>query len=144
MKFVLAVLLLSSLLVLGCLEDVPAASPTPSGSVIGEASSSPVADGEVFSPSPSPTPEAIAADAVDILYSSFSPESIRVSIGATVTWTNQDGRLHSVRSREGAPESFYSGTIGGKQTFKKTFNVPGVYAYYDDLTNVAQGTVYVG
>lgn len=129
----------------GCIESTAGPTATPSGSIIEAVTTTPLPS-VAASPTaaPSPTPEAVAADRVSILYTTFNPASIRVAVGTTVTWFNEDGRAHSVRSSANSSETFYSGLIGGKQEFKHTFNTAGTFEYYDDLTNVARGVVYVG
>ncbi len=97
---------------------------------------------QVVYPSTAPS-NAVHTNKVVILYSQFQPGVIDVLPGTTVTWENQDGKLHSVRSRGTAPEQFYSGTIGGRQTYNHTFTLPGKYEYYDDLTGAGTGVVYV-
>ncbi len=95
------------------------------------------------SPLPNPT-DAISTTDVKILYGSFNPQAIRVTVGSTVTWENQDGVIHSITSMPGSTYNFTSGIIGGRQTWSYTFSGPGTYPYYDDTTRQAQGVVYVG
>ena len=95
------------------------------------------------SPLPNPT-DAISTSDVKILYGSFRPQAIRVTVGSTVTWENQDGVIHSITSGTDSPIKFSSGIIGGRQTWSYTFSGPGAYPYYDDTTRQAQGVVYVG
>ena len=48
---------------------------------------------------------------------SFSPATITVAAGATVTWTNQDAASHTVTADDG---SFDSKAIGNGASFSQT------------------------
>jgi plastocyanin len=57
----------------------------------------------------------------------FVPSSISVTAGTTVTWANDDdGLAHTVTASDG---SFDSGRLGSGETFMRTFDTPGTYAY---------------
>jgi plastocyanin len=49
----------------------------------------------------------------------FDPASLDVAIGATVSWTNEDGTQHTVTAEDG---SFDSGALSQGETFSQTFN----------------------
>lgn len=138
MKQLLVLFAVCSVLLLGCLQPQAQATPAPTAPVAAEATVAPTAEA-----TPTSTIEIVEADSVVVLYDSFKPANIRVKAGTKVTWENQDGRLHSVKSRESSPESFYSYNIAGRQTWSYTFNKAGTFEYYDDLTNKGEGTVYV-
>jgi amicyanin len=76
----------------------------------------------------SPTAES-SAIAVDIKNYAFSPASLTVSVGDTVTWTNEDTAPHTVTVSDG-PEKFASPTLQQGQTFSYTFTKAGTYSYY--------------
>ena len=77
----------------------------------------------------------------------FVPETIAVSNGTTVTWTNQDTILHTVTS--GTPEGGNSGTefdssyIAEGKTFQHTFSTAGTFDYYCTLHPFMKGKVTV-
>jgi plastocyanin len=75
----------------------------------------------------------------------FSPNSLTVSAGTIVTWTNMDSFAHSVNS--GTPDSptslFNSGNIAANGTFSYTFNTKGTYPYYCSIHTFMTGTVVV-
>jgi plastocyanin len=78
----------------------------------------------------------------------FDPETINVSTGATVTWTNDDTTLHTVTS--GSPESgaasgaeFDSSYLGAGKTFEHTFASAGTFDYYCTLHPFMVGKVVV-
>ncbi len=72
---------------------------------------------------------AVAAD-VGIDDAQFSPASLDISIGDTVTWTNNGTVFHTVTSDDGV--SFSSGALsgGGGGTFTHTFDSAGTFAYH--------------
>jgi plastocyanin len=57
----------------------------------------------------------------------FTPSSITVKEGTTITWTNQDGINHTVTSDSGL---FNSGPLGTGKTFAFTFTTAGTYTYH--------------
>lgn len=56
----------------------------------------------------------------------FSPATITIKAGQTVTWTNNDDRDHAVVADDG---SFKSGNISAGKTYQHTFTKKGTYAY---------------
>jgi plastocyanin len=86
------------------------------------------------SPAPTAAPtEAAPTEAapqpafVNIQGSRFSPASITISAGSTVTWRHQGSGSHTITADDGA---FNSGTITAGETFSFTFTTPGEYGYY--------------
>jgi plastocyanin len=63
---------------------------------------------------------------VDIKNFAFSPVTLTISNGQTVTWTNMDSVSHTVTSTTGV---FDSGPISPGQTFSYTFNNAGTFEY---------------
>jgi plastocyanin len=57
----------------------------------------------------------------------FTPVSITVSAGTTVTWTNKDTVAHTVTSDS---PLFDSGSIAPGGTFSVIFSVPGSFKYH--------------
>ncbi|MBI3677856.1 MAG: cupredoxin domain-containing protein [Proteobacteria bacterium] len=70
----------------------------------------------------------------------FSPMQTTVSVGATVTWQNQDEEPHTVTSDSGA---FRSGAIDGGASFTFKFDKPGTYKYVCSIHPKMVGTVVV-
>ncbi len=91
-------------------------------------------------PTPVPAP---AADTVIIKGFAFSPSTLTVKAGTTVTWTNQDSVPHSVVADTGAPVTFASGTVssGGSYTF--TFAQAGSYPYHCSIHPSMKGMIVV-
>src|ERR1700761_5164388 len=75
---------------------------------------------------PAPTKSAANTNA-QIQNFAFSPATINIKAGSTVTWTNMDSAPHTVTSLTWA---FDSGSIATGSTFKFQFNTPGTYVYH--------------
>ena len=75
----------------------------------------------------------------------FSPNPIQVSVGTTVTWTNDDAQPHTVNSGENATPSglFDSPIMPTAGTFEYTFTEAGEFPYFCILHPNMVGTVSV-
>jgi plastocyanin len=71
----------------------------------------------------------------------FSPTSITVEPGTTVTWVNQGQAPHTATHTGG---TFDSGTLQPGQSYSYTFNRAGTYAYYCQIHPNMTGTIVVG
>jgi plastocyanin len=80
----------------------------------------------------------VAANAVSIAGMAFSPASITTTVGATVTWTNNDNMAHTVTADD---NSFDSGNIAAGGTFSRTFSSAGSFAYHCSIHPGMKGTV---
>jgi plastocyanin len=69
---------------------------------------------------------AVGANAVAIQGFAFSPASITVKVGTTVTWTNRDTDAHTVTAN---PGPFKSKTLDTGDTFSYTFTKAGSFDY---------------
>jgi plastocyanin len=87
-----------------------------------------------------PPPTRAAEHAVQITDSTFSPATLTISVGDTVTWRNADDRPHTVTSNDGA---FDSGNLDEGQGFSFTFSEPGTYTYRCDYHSEMQATIVV-
>jgi plastocyanin len=70
----------------------------------------------------------------------YSPDTITVAIGTTVTWTNEDSVNHTVTSQTGL---FDSGPLSNGKTFSFTFNTAGDYEYHCTIHPSMVGHVIV-
>jgi len=97
-------------------------------------------DGDVIEP----IDEGAVADVV-IENDAFTPASIDVEAGSTVTWFNNDDEAHTVTSgAPGAPDGFFdSGNVDANGSFSFTFDQPGTYAYFCSIHPNMTGTVNV-
>ena len=71
-----------------------------------------------------------AASEVKIDNFSFTPDTLTVSTGTTVTWVNQDDLPHTVASDD---KVFKSNALDTNDKFTYTFTKPGTYAYFCSL-----------
>ena len=71
---------------------------------------------------------------------SFAPETIKVSVGTTVTWTNRDDIPHTVVSTDGV---FKSKVRDTDEKFSFTFTKAGTYPYYCSVHPKMTGKVVV-
>jgi plastocyanin len=84
---------------------------------------------------------ALAADhAVGISGSAFSPPSVTVTVGDTVTWTNGDQISHTATADGG---SFDTGTLGNGESGTATFATAGSFPYHCTVHPNMTGTVVV-
>src|SRR5881628_4029503 len=59
----------------------------------------------------------------------FSPVTLTVSVGATVTWQNGDGGAHTVTNATGSADT-YDLNLPAGGTASHLFNTAGTYNYY--------------
>jgi plastocyanin len=71
---------------------------------------------------------------------SFGPQSINVSVGTTVTWTNRDDIPHTVVSTDGV---FNSKVRDTDEKFSYTFTKAGTYPYFCSIHPKMTGQVVV-
>ena len=72
--------------------------------------------------------------------STYSPGTITIHPGDTVTWTNQDSVVHTVVAND---RSFSSTDIAPGGSFTWTFQIAGTYTYHCTYHSWMQGTVVV-
>ena len=78
---------------------------------------------------------------VDIGDNNFTPASLTINAGDTVTWTNKGRNPHDVTSDNGSftsPRRMMNGA-----TFSFTFNTPGTYNYSCTIHSGQNGTIIV-
>ncbi|AFM16166.1 plastocyanin [Mycolicibacterium chubuense NBB4] len=79
-------------------------------------------------------------DAVDITNFAFTPATLTVPVGATVTWTNRDEEPHTVAAGDG---TFHSPGMGTNATYTFTFTRAGSFGYVCSIHPFMHGTVVV-
>ena len=57
----------------------------------------------------------------------FSPATVEIQVGDTVTWTNDDDTEHTVTASDGL---FDSGELAEGATFSFTFETAGEFSYF--------------
>jgi plastocyanin len=80
----------------------------------------------------------------------MDPAVIKVKVGTTITWANQERSAHATRSDPGQAEQWDSGDLSRKVTdkenksFSHTFTIPGRYTYGSNISgDPGRGTVFV-
>jgi plastocyanin len=81
-----------------------------------------------------------AAAEVRIDNFSFAPQTLTVTVGTTVTWTNHDDIPHTVVSTDGV---FKSKVRDTDETFSYMFDKAGTYPYYCSIHPKMTGQVVV-
>ena len=85
-------------------------------------------------------PPPATASTVNIVNMAFSPGSISIGTGTTVTWYNGDTTVHTVTADD---NSFNSGNIAVGGRYSKQFSTAGTFAYHCTLHPEMKGTVVV-
>lgn len=93
--------------------------------------------GQDTAPVVEPTPSANGA-AVEIGDFAFTPETVTIAVGETVTWTNKDPAGHDVVS-----DLFKSPLMATDETFTFLFDKAGTYPYICGVHPSMKGTVIV-
>lgn len=126
-------ILLSAFLAIGCTGSNKEKTATETVSPAATPVNTPVA--------PAGTPKALdQGKTVDVAIENFTfnPQSIEVSTGDTVRWTNMDTTEHTVSG-----PTFTSGRIPKGQNYEFLFSKPGVYDYTCSIHPNMKGTVIV-
>jgi amicyanin len=91
---------------------------------------------------PAPPP---SGNVVNIQNIAFNPQTITVSAGTTVTWTNLDGVNHQILADAGQADiaDFSSPTMSQGSTYSYTFHKAGTWAYHCSIHTGMKGTVIV-
>lgn len=70
----------------------------------------------------------------------FSPASMTIKVGESVTWTNQDSPTHSIAADKG---EFKSGDMTTGATYSFKFDKAGTYPYHCIIHPSMTGTIVV-
>lgn len=82
----------------------------------------------------------VSKNAVTIQNYAYSPATLTVKLGDTVTWTNQDSIGHSATADD---NSFDTGILSQGQSKTITFNKAGTYTYHCRVHPYMHGTIVV-
>jgi amicyanin len=96
------------------------------------------------SPSAVPTiqpPEKAAENTIIIEGFSFHPLELKVKMGTSVTWTNQDSAPHTVTSDSGS--ELNSGSLSKGQSYSHTFNEAGTFEYHCKFHSMMKAKIIV-
>lgn len=78
---------------------------------------------------------------VSIAGFAFNPKNITVSVGDTITWTNNDSAPHQLRGDN--LSTLYSIQMPKGQTYGYTFDTAGTYTYHCTIHPSMKGTIIV-
>lgn len=99
------------------------------------------ADGGYGAPAPATeAPPAAAGSTVGIKSFSFTPASITIAVGDSITWTNNDSAGHTVTADDG---SFDSGRLSNGASFTQAFATAGTFTYHCAIHSSMKATVVV-
>ena len=75
----------------------------------------------------------------------FVPQTLTVSAGTTVTWTNLDSAPHQILADSGQTgvDGFSSPNMATGSTYSYTFQKAGTWAYHCSIHPSMKGTVVV-
>jgi plastocyanin len=99
-----------------------------------------VASTDALAGKPAIAAAANAANAVEIKNFQFLPPSLTVSVGTTVTWTNDDTSPHTVTEQN---KVFRSAALDTGETYSHTFATPGEYVYRCTIHPMMVGKIIV-
>lgn len=86
------------------------------------------------------TPAKATPGAVEIRNMQFMPQTLTVTAGTTVTWTNDDNSPHTVTEKG---RVFHSAALDTKDTFSYTFGTPGEFTYFCTIHPMMVGRIIV-
>ncbi len=69
---------------------------------------------------------------IEISVFQFQPDTLDITVGDTVRWTNRDGIRHSATAESGGVggQAFDTGLFGKGEMQEVTFSEPGTYSYF--------------
>ncbi len=109
------------------------------------ASLAPAASPSAAAPASPSAPASGSASSISIKDFAYSPASLTVAVGATVTWTNDEDALHTITS--GTPDArtdmFDSGEIDTGVEFPVTFDEAGTFPFFCDRHEFMRGEITV-
>lgn len=121
-KFIILIVLFSVFLVIGCTGTNTQEPATPT-----------------VTPAETPaTPTSSKIVEVTIQNFAFNPDSVTISSGDTVKWTNMDSTTHTIIGSD-----FSSGNFNKGDSYESTFTKPGTYEYHCSIHPSMKGTVIV-
>jgi plastocyanin len=92
------------------------------------------------SASEAPPTGTLAAQQVTIDNFTFSPATVTIAAGTTVTWINHDDVPHTVTSND---KLFSSQAMDTDGTFSHMFTAPGIYPYFCAVHRHMTGQIIV-
>jgi plastocyanin len=136
----IALLVIAALAVVGCGGSTTTTTAAPVQTTAGDGSATTVGGGTDTTAGTDTTVGSDATNAVLIASFAFSPSSLTVKVGDTVTWTNNDSASHTVVADDG---SFKSADLGQGASYQFTFKTAGTYTYKCSIHPSMTGTIVV-
>lgn len=87
--------------------------------------------------------EAVTTETVAIRDFAYTPATITVKKGSTVTWTNNDAMQHDVMPDAESDDFMGSKLLSKGESYSFTFDTPGTYTYHCSPHTYMKGTVIV-
>jgi plastocyanin len=152
---IIGAVLLLAVLIAGCTGPQYGPSPTPAQTTpvpttlatsaqttVGTTATTVTSTATQTTPAPTPvqTPAPPVFVAVTIQNFAFSPASVTVPVGSTVTWTNQDAAAHQIASDT---QAFMGNPLGQGSIYSFTFMTRGTFPYHCVIHPSMHGTVTV-
>jgi plastocyanin len=85
-------------------------------------------------------PNTFSGASVSIQNFAFMPDTIRITAGSTVKWTNMDGMPHTATSLTSV---FNSGSISPGSAFQFTFATAGTFTYHCTIHDAMKAGVVI-
>ena len=73
----------------------------------------------------------------------YTPSTVKITVGDSVTWTNSDSATHTVSVDGGSRGKLESGDISQNRTFRKHFTTSGTFAYHCAYHSFMHGVITV-
>ncbi|MGH8915918.1 MAG: cupredoxin domain-containing protein [Acidimicrobiia bacterium] len=87
------------------------------------------------------TSAGVVEERVEIADFAFSPETLTIAVGTTVTWVNNDaGLAHTSTSTD---DVWTSGTLNEGDEFSVPFDEPGTFTYFCTVHPTMTGSIIV-
>lgn len=135
-------LLASALVIAGCGTSTSTAGTSPTATTVPTAAPTNTVPAPTNSPSGSQAAVSITSSGYYGNFA-FSPSTMSIKVGTTVTWTNGTSAPHTVTSDSGDPASF-NGSLGSNgATFRFTFTTAGIYHYHCSIHPYMKATITV-
>lgn len=85
----------------------------------------------------------VTSTAVEIKDYAFAPATIKVKVGDTVTWTNQDSVKHDITADDASEDAPKSQLLAKGESYSFTFTKAGTYSYFCTPHPYMKGKVIV-
>ena len=80
-------------------------------------------------------------NAIEISNFAFSPQTVTLNAGDSISWINKDSAPHTITSNSG--KELVSSSLASGQSYSHTFNVVGTYEYHCSIHTTMKGVIIV-